>query len=286
MKLSTEIGSYSPLVGEHKAVELAAKAGFEAWDLSMHRMCRFNKKTQSIASFDHPFFAPDYLKFIRQLRHIGQEEGICCNQAHAPYPTPNPQIRSYLERALECAAEAGAKICVIHPGNRLTVQENAEFYQSLLPLAKSYGLKIAAENMWCWDQEADRSCFAACSTSESFLEHMCAVGDEDFVACLDIGHGEMEGSGSGAANMIRALGSHLQALHIHDNDRRRDRHWLPFTMKIDFEAVTQALREVGYRGDVTMEAGDYLAAQTVETLPEALAALRESTEKIRNMLRA
>ena len=38
MKISTEIGSASRKVGEEKAVELIAKAGFDAWDFSMFSM--------------------------------------------------------------------------------------------------------------------------------------------------------------------------------------------------------------------------------------------------------
>ena len=34
MKISTEIASAAKLVGEEKAVEYAAKAGFDAWDFS------------------------------------------------------------------------------------------------------------------------------------------------------------------------------------------------------------------------------------------------------------
>ena len=40
MKISTEIGSASRIVGEHKAVELIAKAGFDAWDFSMFAMAQ------------------------------------------------------------------------------------------------------------------------------------------------------------------------------------------------------------------------------------------------------
>ena len=40
MKISTEIGSLSNLIGEEKAVEYVAKAGFDAWDFSMFKMIR------------------------------------------------------------------------------------------------------------------------------------------------------------------------------------------------------------------------------------------------------
>lgn len=42
MKISTEIGSASLLVGEEKAVEYVAKAGFDAWDFSMFAMCDYD----------------------------------------------------------------------------------------------------------------------------------------------------------------------------------------------------------------------------------------------------
>ena len=64
----------------------------------------------------------------------------------------------------------------------------------------------------------------------------------------------MRGLHTSAPEMIRALGPHLQALHIHDNDRHYDSHRLPFTMDIDFQSVIGALREVGYTGYLTLEA--------------------------------
>lgn len=109
-----------------------------------------------------------------------------------------------------------------------------------------------------WDEEKDQSSFAACATSEDFLKHLNLVNDDYLVACLDIGHAEMRGSGSGAANMIRALGHHLEALHMHDNDRLHDSHQLPFSMEIDFDEVTAALREINYQGYITLEADSYL----------------------------
>ena len=39
MRISTEIASIARQVGEHKAVELCGKAGFDGWDLSMFSMC-------------------------------------------------------------------------------------------------------------------------------------------------------------------------------------------------------------------------------------------------------
>ena len=42
MKISTEINSAAKRIGEEKTVELVAKAGFDAFDLSMFEMARFD----------------------------------------------------------------------------------------------------------------------------------------------------------------------------------------------------------------------------------------------------
>ena len=258
MKISTEIGSIARIVGERKAVEYVAKAGFDGWDLSMFGMCRYSVSMGGWQEVDSPFAKTNYLAFVRELKNIGLDNGIVCNQSHAPFPLKWPGMMDYVKRALECSAEANCPICVVHPINHLGPEENAELYQQLLPVAKSFGVKIATENMWIWDKETDRSCFAACATSKSFCDHIDIVGDEDLVACLDIGHAEMAGSGDGAANMIRALSHRLQALHIHDNDLWHDSHQLPFTMDIDFDEVAKALKDIGYSGWYTLEADCYL----------------------------
>ena len=51
----------------------------------------------------------------------------------------------------------------------------------------------------------------------------------------------MKGLSATAPDMIRALGHHLEALHIHDNDRWHDNHQIPFSMDIDWSAVAKAL---------------------------------------------
>lgn len=286
MKISTEIASAAHLVGDEKAVEYVAKAGFDGWDFSMFDMCQYDWNTNQAVTTGHPLASDNYLAFARKLKQIGLDNGIVCNQSHAPFPVSCPEIYSYLKRAIECTAVAGGEICIIHPDNYKTPQENAEMYHELLPFAKECGVKIATENMWCWDTVKHESSFAACSTSESFVEHVDIVGDDNFVACLDLGHAEMRGSGSGAANMVRALGHRLQALHIHDNDRWHDSHQIPFSMDMDFDAIVTALKEIGYGGWFTLEADQYLSKFTPENAFEGIRDLAASARKLADMFEA
>ena len=283
MKISTEIGSIAELVGEQKAVELCAKAGFDGWDFSMFVMCQYLWPQDICVDSGHPLRTDNYLKFARELKQIGLDNGIVCNQSHAPFPVDVPEVRSYLKRAIECTAEAGGEICVIHPANNKSPEENAQMYLELLPFAKSCGVKLATENMWNWYAGDEHSSFAACATADSFCKHLEAVNVEFMVACLDIGHAEMRGSGEGAANMIRALGSKLQALHIHDNNLRDDSHELPFTMSIDFDEIVCALKEIGYSGWLTLESGTHMKQFNSSTAFQGVCEMAEAIRKMDKM---
>ena len=124
----------------------------------------------------------------------------------------------------------------------------------------------------------------ACSDPESFLAHLQAVNDPDFVACLDIGHAAMAGMNTTPAQMIHALGHHLQALHIHDNDCRGDHHQLPFTMNIDFDAVVKALKDIGYSRWLTLEVDRYCHDATPENVAEKVQNMADCAKRIAQMM--
>jgi len=286
MKISTEIASAARIVGMEKAVALCGDAGFDAWDFSMFHLgyvdWKTGKRLEDGASPDEDYC----LSVARRLKQIGEEHGMVCNQSHAPFPVHVPAVRRCLELAIACTAEAGGKICVIHPDNNKTAEENAVLYTELLPFAKSCGVKIATENMWNWDNEKNQSSFAACATGEDFKKHVDAVSDDHLVACLDLGHAEMRGSGDGAVNMIKTLGHRLQALHIHDNDLWHDSHQIPFSMSVDFLSIVRALKEIGYGGYFTLEADAYLSQHNEETVFEGLKRMRESARRLADMFEA
>lgn len=283
MKISTEIYSAANHIGEEKAIELCAKAGFDAWDFSMFNMVKYDYGTRLLSSTSHPLSGNDYLAFARKLKQVGLDNGIVCNQSHAPFPSYAPGIMPYLKRAIECTAEAGGEICIIHPCNPWSAEQNAEMYFELLPFAKECNVKIATENMFGWDRENDDALFAACATKEDFNAHLDAVNDEYLVACLDIGHAEMRGVNQSAPDMIRALGSRLKALHIHDNDKRHDNHQIPFSMDIDFEGVVRALRDIKYDGYFTLESERYLGAFNQDNVFEGIKDLAAAAKKLAEM---
>ncbi len=87
MKTSTEIQSIVDVVGEEKAIEMIAKAGFDAWDFSMFNMKGGLNPFTRLFKKKYALLTNDYLKFARHLRQIGEDNGIVCNQSHAPFPS-------------------------------------------------------------------------------------------------------------------------------------------------------------------------------------------------------
>lgn len=266
MLLSTQTDYLGAKFGNERAVRMLAEAGFDAFDLSM-----FHTDLDIIAHGDH-------VEYAKGLRAVADECGILCNQAHAPFPTSygderDEEVFRVTVRAMEVAAILGAKCIVVHPRQHLVYADegaperlfeiNREFYGALLPYAEKFGIRVACENMWQWRR--GRCVDSTCSTPEEFCRYIDAHGSEWITACLDIGHVPLVDGSLG--DMIRALGrGRLGALHVHDNDLRSDSHVLPYTAKIDFDEVLEALAEIDYAGDFTFEADNFYAR-----FPEELA---------------
>ena len=282
MKVSTNTCTLTKYVSYEKAIELIAKAGFDGWDFSLFDMIRYDYSNGSVIKQPHALNGNDYVKFCHTLKRVADDNGLICNQTHAPFPVCAKEIRDSIKRAIECTAEVGGDICVVHPDNDGTAEQNAEFYLGLLPFAKEHGVRIATENMYNWRE--GQSIPAACSSPQDFIKHIDIISDPNFVACLDIGHAEMFGVDTSAPEMIRALGhNRLKALHIHDNDKHHDLHDMPFTGKIDFCLVARALKEIDYDGYLTLEADSHPHKFTAETMDKCVKELYDSVTRIRDM---
>ena len=279
MLISTEIHSFKKFGTNEQILSLLKEVGFEAYDFSMFF------STPNCFIFDD-----DYLQKAKSLRAVADKIGIVCNQAHAPFPVIKPTSEEWAKqiyndlsvllkrpfpsreddkaeyeetlfelncRALKVAGTLGAKCCVIHPFADYNAQQNAVLYNKFKSVAIEYNVKIAVENMWNYDDK--RACFApaSCSHHDDFKKHMDLL-DDTFVACLDLGHAELSGLHTNCSKMILTLNDRLKALHVHDNNFHGDDHLLPFTSEIDFNAVTTALAEIGYDGDITFEAERFM----------------------------
>jgi len=93
---------------------------------------------------------------------------------------------------------------------------------------------------------------------------------------IDTGHAGT--AGKDPADEIRIAGDRLYGTHLQDVDGREpdDQHWVPTHGDLDWDAIRQALRDVGYSGAWTFEVANGRNGET----PEELARLtRELAEK-------
>lgn len=256
-----------------EGLTLIMDAGFPAIDFSIFK--------------DYDYIMEDgYKAKALEIRKFVEERGVVINQIHAPFGggpeyyggTTVPK----LPRILEFASLLGAKCAVVHPihgepfhkNREMIFERNIKFYSSLAPYAKDFGIKIALENMWQRrpvSNYINDDIFA--DPRELALAYDTLSDPEAFTVCLDVGHVAI--CGRDPEDAIDILGSRIGALHIHDVDYVHDSHTLPGQGKLNWDNICRALARVGYKGDFTLEAGNFLARTPKEIYPTAIRMMSE-----------
>lgn len=276
MKISTQTSCTCKKFGLEDGIRRLCEAGFDALDLSLFTMTKD----------DCVFNSENYQSQAEKIKNIAAEYGVSFNQAHAPFSFKfgDPElfeniIKPRVLRSVEIAGIVGAKSIIVHPlhhmqykGNEeLLFEMNLNYYRMFIPLCEEYGIKIATENMWQRDPIRGYIIEDVCSRGETLAAMVDALNSiaPVFTACLDLGHCGL--TGEEAEDAIRILGrDRLGALHIHDNNYISDTHTLPGLGIMHWPEITDALREIGYRGDFTYEADAFLKGFTNDVIPIAL----------------
>ncbi len=271
-----------------EALQKLKEAGFDAADLSLFDTPdnpRWSKET----------YREEAIKIGEYARSIG----IPILQAHAYFPPstlfkklPYEEILEFIDRGVEIAALAGAKVIVVHPlhysdyeyHEEEWFERNMAYYARFKPLCEQYGVQVCVENMWkthklrkCIDHDT-------CSRPEEFIRYLDTLnadGKNHFTACLDLGH--MVLVGEKPDRMIRMLGNRIGALHVHDNNYRDDSHTLPGLGKMPYEEICAALKEIGYQGLFTLEADNFIKNVPDALLPSAVAFMAKNARYYANL---
>ena len=268
MKLSVELYTLAQRFGDFKAVEIAKKAGFDAIDYSYY----YDKECDDV-------LGDGYKEYAKKLREHLDEVGIFCNQAHAPFTfkygmEKNISEQKYLwmVHALESASILGATNIVVHSVNvpeGVSFEEyNVQYYKSFIPYCEKFGIHIAVENLFRRDLKRKRLTGKLGSPAElnSIVEK---INSPWIVACVDIGHAAL--TGYEPEDFIKKMNpSVLKALHVQDNDYLDDRHILPYTGELNWEAIMESLKKAEYDGDLTFEITKFLDKFPDDLLPEAM----------------
>lgn len=248
MILSTNLAHPAEYVGYERGIEILAQAGFDALDFQLG----------TLGDPFGPWLDPGWERYASHLLTVARDNGVYFNQAHAPLPMGKTgQVGddflkniSYerMTRVFEvCGALHIPHVIVhglAHPAVAATPQTkleaNIEYFQRLKEIAEPCGVRIALENL-----------MRTFSAPWSMKEIVDRLNDDYFLVCVDVGHSNMVNDG--AKDLIRALGRHVQALHIHDNHVDYDEHLMPGLGSVDWDGTLAALADIRYSGDFTLE---------------------------------
>ena len=272
-------------LGINAAVDAMLDAGYPALDISLFGNNGF-------------MLAEDWRDTAKALRAKAETRGAVFNQAHAPfgggYEHYTKNLIPTFPRVFEFCEELGVRQIVVHPlqqgryygRERELFDMNMDFYRSLIPLSEKHGIRIAIENMWQTHPVTHRICDDVCANPHELATYFDTLNDpEHFTVCLDIGHVAL--CGREPEDAIRVLGhDRLGALHVHDVDYINDLHTIPYLGRVNWSAVVDALADIRYKGEFTMESDAFLARYPNDFLPTATRFMADTTKYLAEKLEA
>ena len=272
MKICVQTGGLIDELGTENCYKTIAEAGFEGIDWNIdHALrpavihsgnargtCIFEKDMDEILDY-----------YEEELFHI-RKNGLAISQAHAPSPPyvmGKPEVLDYMieiykKNVLFCH-RVGCKNLVIHgftaPRDSSyefaheAMEINRKLYTSLIPELKQTDVTVCLENLFGGGGPTTVAGIGSdpYEASRMIDEYNAEAGKECFGFCLDIGH--MNRLRQDPMRVIPVLGKRLKALHIHDNAGELDQHKAPYTGTVNWKGFYTALREIGYKGDLSFE---------------------------------
>ena len=197
------------------------------------------------------------------VAQTAEELGIQLIQAHSPMgkplDDPDGQFMADTQLCVEACGRWGIGNLVVHSGylpnlsKEDTFARNKEFFLPLLETAEKYGVNILVENF----NKMYKPDVYWIDNATDLLTMIETVDHPLFHAVWDTGHANLQPMPQDEE--MRLLGSHLRALHIHDNMGDKDTHMLPFQGTMDMDSVLCGLRDIDYKGYFTFEVGRFFA---------------------------
>ena len=289
MKTCTQTDILGQAYAPEEVIDILADAGYDAIDWSFFEMIN----GQGIWCQD------GWKERAHEVRAKADSRGIPIVQAHAPFPSGygDPErdavVFDRIVRSMEVASILGVENIIVHPitcmgyrTNRKNAWEvNKDFYTRLLPYCEKFDICVCTENMWGRSPVTKNIESYFCGEPDDFCEFVDLMNSPRIKGCLDLGHSALVGIDP--AYFIRALGpERLHALHVHDVDCFSDLHTMPFTQKLDWGSICQALGESGYKGYLTLEADNFIKKMPRELWHDAVKLMASTARYLANLVEA
>jgi sugar phosphate isomerase/epimerase len=220
---------------------------------------------------------------IANLKAVIDGEGMVLSQFVAtPLDLAHPEAArrdaavEHFRRAIEVGVALGTPIVNSVSAWPFALKQGADFPRIVTkPLVQSFGAKIPSGLDWDrnWHDYVDavRRCAAACAdaglvytieahpfayvaNTAAALRLIDHVGSDVLTVNFDPSHTFPIGDFPNVS--IYQLGKRVRHVHASDNDGVTNVHWRPGRGKIDWTAMLQALKDVGYDGVISIELED------------------------------
>lgn len=280
----------------YEGFEMLRQAGFTCCDFSLNG---YLKNTDIYRANMNNFFdqsVEELELFFTAHKIAAKKNGIRINQMHMPYPIFIPNGKDKLNdymwnevapksmeicRFLECPNIVihGFKLSRFWGTEEAEWQKTREFLDTILPMAKEYGITVCMENLY--ESVGGHIVEGPGCDVRKNVERIDRInaeyGAEVLGFCFDTGHANLVGLDF--EKFITTLESRLKVLHIHDNDGVGDLHQIPFTFtktrentsSTDWEGFIRGLRRIQYKGVLSFETAPVLSAFPNEMQKDALA---------------
>ena len=251
MKLATTTGDFSAYThDQNEALRYIREAGFHFADYNFG----------SDFADRSGVFGTDWQEHIAQVKRTADELGVTLIQSHSPMGKPIVKDANYndfvwaTQRCIESCGMLGIPTVVVHSGydfglsREETFERNREFYNLLTPVAEKWNVNVLVENF-------NRMCVDNLywiDNAFDLREQIDVINHPLVHACWDAGHGNMQDTPQDES--LRALSSHVLALHVQDNRGDTDSHLVPFCGSLNVDSLMHGLKEIGYTGYFTFEA--------------------------------
>ncbi len=257
MKIATTIGEmYAFTSSPAEAIRQYEGTGFKYLDYSFY----------TVMSEGDPFMGDAWRDGVLEAKETAEALGFKFVQAHAPCcevigGDDERELEATL-RSIEACGMLGIENMVMHsacvddykyPDDKMAYfKANEPFFRALIPAMEKHGVRILFENSTI-KHCGDRNFFPIMGKDlVDFVEYM---DHPLFGAAWDVGHAHMDDIDH--ETEIMAMGKHLRAIHVHDNDGRRDMHTAPFLGTLNYDSLMRGLINSGFDGYFTLEADGF-----------------------------
>jgi len=254
------------------------------YDTAIRRIAGLGFKAIELIAWNRDFLNDYYAPAtIAGLRSVLDGEGIALSQfVSTPHDLSSPEKAKrdaaveHWQRTVEVGAALGSPIINMVSAHAFGMKDAQEIPRiTTKPLVQKYAARVPRGVDW--DQnfrdyvDSLKRCAAACekagvlmsvephparylSNTDGALRLLEHVGSPAMGINFDPSHTFPMGDFPNIT--VYRLGKHIKHCHVSDNDGVTNVHWRPGMGKIDWVAMFQALKDVGYDGVISIELED------------------------------